>query len=197
LKKKNILPFLIIVTGIVFIGVGLTQFIDSKVQTNQSLKEAKAMVQPQPDKETESSQKPEGRLLPGQGETTGLLYIPAIDAELAIVEGTDPDDLEKGVGHYKDSYYPDENGQIVLSGHRDTVFRKLGELKLADILEVQMPYGNYQYEITHTKIVDADDASIITLQNDEEELILTTCYPFSFIGDAPDRYIIYAKRVDS
>jgi len=197
LKKKNILPFLIIVTGIVFIGVGLTQFIDSKVQTNQSLKEAKAMVQPQSDKETESSQKPEGRLLPGQGETTGLLYIPAIDAELAIVEGTDPDDLEKGVGHYKDSYYPDENGQIVLSGHRDTVFRKLGELKLADILEVQMPYGNYQYEITHTKIVDADDASIITLQNDEEELILTTCYPFSFIGDAPDRYIIYAKRVDS
>lgn len=197
MKKKNILPFLIIVTGIVFIGVGLTQFIDSKVQTNQSLKEAKAMVQPQPDKETESSQKPEGRLLPGQGETTGLLYIPAIDAELAIVEGTDPDDLEKGVGHYKDSYYPDENGQIVLSGHRDTVFRKLGELKLADILEVQMPYGNYQYEITHTKIVDADDASIITLQNDEEELILTTCYPFSFIGDAPDRYIIYAKRVDS
>lgn len=197
MKKKNILPFLIIVTGIVFIGVGLTQFIDSKVQTKQSLKEAKAMVQSQPDKETESSQKPEGRLLPGQGETTGLLYIPAIDAELAIVEGTDPDDLEKGVGHYKDSYYPDENGQIVLSGHRDTVFRKLGELKLADILEVQMPYGNYQYEITHTKIVDADDASIITLQNDEEELILTTCYPFSFIGDAPDRYIIYAKRVDS
>jgi len=60
-----------------------------------------------------------------------------------------------------------------------------------------MPYGSYQYEITHTKIVDADDTSIITLQNDEEELILTTCYPFSYIGDAPDRYIIYAKRVDS
>jgi len=197
LKRKNILPVLIIVTGIVFIGIGLTQFIGTKVQTNNSLKEAKAIVQHKSDNETGNLEKPEGRLLPGQGETTGLLYIPAINAELAIVEGTDPNDLEKGVGHYKDSYYPDENGQIVLSGHRDTVFRKLGELKLTDILEVQMPYGNYQYEITHTKIVDADDTSIITLQNDEEELILTTCYPFSYIGDAPDRYIIYAKRVDS
>ncbi len=45
------------------------------------------------------------------------------------MEGTDADDLEKGVGHYKDSYYPDENGQIVLSGHRDTVFRRTGELE--------------------------------------------------------------------
>ncbi|WP_404333250.1 class D sortase [Mesobacillus maritimus] len=177
--------------------MGLSQFINSKVQTIQSLKEAKAIVQPQSEDKAYLPTKPEGRLLPDEGETTGLLHIPKINAELAIVEGTDPDDLEKGVGHYKDSYYPDENGQIVLSGHRDTVFRKLGELKLADILEVQMSYGSYKYEITHTKIVDADDTSIITLQNDEEELILTTCYPFSYIGDAPDRYIIYAKRVDS
>jgi sortase A len=197
LKKKNILPFLIIAIGVVFIGIGLSQFIDSKVQTKQSLKEAKAIVHSHDENKVELPAKPEGRLLPDEGETTGLLYIPKINAELAIVEGTDPDDLEKGVGHFKDSYYPEENGQIILSGHRDTVFRKLGELKLADILEVQMPYGSYQYEITHTKIVDADDTSIITLQNDEEELILTTCYPFSYIGDAPDRYIIYAKRVDS
>ncbi|MBY0099074.1 class D sortase [Mesobacillus maritimus] len=197
MKKKNILPFLIIAIGVVFIGIGLSQFIDSKVQTKQSLKEAKAIVQSHDENEVELPAKPEGRLLPDEGETTGLLYIPKINAELAIVEGTDPDDLEKGVGHFKDSYYPEENGQIILSGHRDTVFRKLGELKLADILEVQMSYGSYQYEITHTKIVDADDTSIITLQNDEEELILTTCYPFSYIGDAPDRYIIYAKRVDS
>lgn len=187
------LPIIIIAIGIVFIGMGLKQFIETKVQTNQSLTEAKAIVQ----SDKEPIAKPVGRILPGQGETTGLLVIPKISAELAIVEGTDPDDLEKGVGHYKDSFYPEENGQIVLSGHRDTVFRKLGELKLSDILEVQMPYGNYQYEITHTKIVGAEDTSIITLQDEEEELILTTCYPFSYIGDAPDRYIIYAKRIDS
>ena len=115
---------------------------------------------------------------------------------MPIVEGTDPDELKEGVGHYKGSYYPNENGQIVLSGHRDTVFRKIGELEIGDTLEIQLPYGEFSYEIAHTKIVDADDTSIITLQNDNEELVLTTCYPFSYIGNAPDRYIIYAKKLE-
>ena len=130
------------------------------------------------------------------GETAGLLVIPRLNAELAIVEGTEPEELEKGVGHYRGSYYPDEGGQIVLSGHRDTVFRGLGQLELGDTLEVQMAYGNYVYKIIDTKIVSADDRSIITLQDKEEELILTTCYPFSYIGDAPDRYIIYAEKTE-
>lgn len=101
--------------------------------------------------------------------------------------------IEKGVGHYKGSYYPKQNGQIVLSGHRDTVFRRTGELELGDRLEVEVPYGRYAYEIIKTKIVDQDDTSIITLQNKKEELVLTTCYPFSYIRNAPQRYIIYAK----
>ena len=137
----------------------------------------------------------EGEFEPVNGEVSGLLEIPKINAELAIVEGTDPNDLEKGVGHYQCSFYADENGQIVLSGHRDTVFRRAGELELGDILTERIPYGNYHYEIVETWIVSADDTSIITLQDSEEELILTTCYPFSYIGGAPDRYIMYAKKV--
>lgn len=61
---------------------------------------------------------------------------------------------------------------------------------------MKMPNGEFGYEIMKTKIVRADDMSIITLQNSEEELILTTCYPFSYIGDAPDQYIIYAKKLN-
>jgi sortase A len=121
------------------------------------------------------------------------LTIPKINAELAIVEGTNSDDLKKGVGHYKGSYFPNDHGQIVLSGHRDTVFRHLGELKIGDTLEVSMPYGSFIYIITRTKIVDSNDTSIITLQHKQEELILSTCYPFYYVGNAPKRYIIYAK----
>ncbi|MEC0419705.1 class D sortase, partial [Bacillus subtilis] len=129
---------------------------------------------------------------PPTGDVSGLLTIPAIKAELPIVEGTDPNDLAKGVGHYKGSYYPEQNGQIVLSGHRDTVFRRAGELRKGDTLRVDTGYGGYDYIIKDMKIVSKDDNSIITLQHEKEELILTTCYPFSYIGDAPDRYIIYA-----
>ncbi|MGG3469666.1 class D sortase [Neobacillus pocheonensis] len=184
-------PLLIIFIGLILLGIGGWQYINGKYQTGASLKEAKKMVLEQPDNNAEAARK--NYTPPKVGDTAGLLVIPKIKAELAIVEGTDPDDLEKGVGHYKGSFYPSDNGQIVLSGHRDTVFRRLGDLKIGDTLKMQMPYGNYTYEITHTKIVKSDDTSIITLQHEKEELILTTCYPFRYVGNAPKRYIIYAK----
>ncbi|MBT2693101.1 class D sortase [Bacillus sp. ISL-55] len=188
MKLTKILAIGIVVSGVVILGIGLFQLWDIKRQEEISLEAAKELVQEDRPKANKEEFKPE------TGEASGLLVIPKINAELAIVEGTDADDLEKGVGHYKGSFYPEENGQIVLSGHRDTVFRKAGDLVLGDQLKMKMPYGDYTYEITGTKIVRADDTSIITLQNSEEELVLTTCYPFSYVGDAPDRYIIYAKR---
>ncbi|MDR7237441.1 class D sortase [Neobacillus drentensis] len=192
---KSKFPLLIILTGLILVGIGLWQFIDVKTQTRASLKEAKGLIADQPAKAPKKRDKSSPP--PEMGETVGLLAIPKIKAELAIVEGTDPDDLEKGVGHYKGAYYPGDQGQIVLSGHRDTVFRKLGELEIGDALKMEMPYGSYAYEIVDTKIVKSNDTSIITLQHEKEELILTTCYPFSYLGNAPKRYIIYAKLKNS
>ncbi|WP_374717458.1 class D sortase [Neobacillus sp.] len=192
LKK---VPLLLTLTGMIVIGLGLWQLIDSKIKTNTSLKEAKKIVIGQTEKQVMIKRPSKNMVgeVPKMGDTIGLLVIPRIKAELAIIEGTDPDELEKGVGHFKGSFFPGENGQIVLSGHRDTVFRRLGELKVGDLLNMQMSNGTFQYEITNMKIVDEDDRSIITLQNEKEELILTTCYPFHYIGNAPQRYIIYAK----
>lgn len=185
--KKN-LPILIIAAGLVLIGYGVWKVMDTSKKTEQTLEAAKlAIGHPQ--------KADRDRLKPKFGEAAGILEIPKIHAELPIVEGTDADDLEKGVGHYKGSYYPNDNGQIVLSGHRDTVFRRTGELKRGDRLKILLPYGSFSYKIEKTKIVDKNDTSIITLQHDKEELILTTCYPFSYIGNAPKRYIIYGKRV--
>jgi sortase A len=189
MKITKLLALTIILSGAFLLGIGFWQLWTIEKQEELSLNEAREFVSEERFKDME------GKFEPVNGEVSGLLEIPKINAELAIVEGTDPNDLEKGVGHYQGSFYPDENGQIVLSGHRDTVFRRAGELELGDILTVIMPYGNYHYEIVETRIVSADDTSIITLQDSEEELILTTCYPFSYIGDAPDRYIMYAKKV--
>lgn len=191
------LPLLIILAGLVVIGIGVWQIMETKFQGDTSLKEAKKIVA-QAESPTFDEELPKRNKKiepPNFGDTVGLLTIPKIKSELAIVEGTDPNDLKKGVGHYKGSYFPGENGQIVLSGHRDTVFRRLGELKPGDIFEVQLANGKFKYELTHTKIVDKDDRTIITLQNTQEELIVITCYPFRFVGDAPERYIIYAKPI--
>ncbi|MGM0949226.1 MAG: sortase SrtA [Bacillota bacterium] len=196
---KKVIPLVIIAAGLVIAGYGGLKLIDTHMKAEQTLKEAKlAAEKPRvASREKKSAVQAENKasFKPETGQASGILEIPKIKAELPIVEGTDADDLEKGVGHYKDSYYPDENGQIVLSGHRDTVFRRTGELEKGDRLRIFLSYGDFTYEIVKTKIVDKDDTSIITLQHKKEELILTTCYPFSYIGNAPKRYIIYGKRI--
>lgn len=199
MKGKTWFPVIIVLVGAVFLGIGIWQMANTKIKSAESLKKAEKVVQSgsqggtpggtQAGKDPQVSMKNSS---PGMGDAFGILSIPKIKANLAIVEGTNPDDLEKGVGHYKGSYFPGDQGQIVLSGHRDTVFRKLGELKIGDPLLVKIASGNHQYKITRTKIVDSDDKSIITLQNSKEELVLTTCYPFRYVGNAPKRYIIYA-----
>jgi sortase A len=189
------LSLLLIIGGLLFTGYGVWQIVETNVKTNQSLADAQAAIRSSEEKKMPSPSQ-EKRYETEIGDAVGILKIDRLNAEMPIVEGTDPDDLEKGVGHYKGSYYPNENGQIVLSGHRDTVFRKAGDLIIGDSLKILLPYGEFEYKIKSTKIVDADDMSIVTLQNEKEELILTTCYPFSFVGDAPERYIIYAEKVN-
>jgi sortase (surface protein transpeptidase) len=78
---------------------------------------------------------------PKMGETIGLLSIPSLKAELPIIHGTDEDNLEKGVGDYANSVLPGENDNSVLAGHRDTVFRKLGDLKIGDLLVTKTKAG--------------------------------------------------------
>jgi sortase A len=188
LKTKGLI-LLIIIFGIVLTGYSVSQIAFTEVKTRKTVETAKNILSQEPT----NNHAIEGNS--SESDIIGLLTLPAIEAELAIVKGTDPDDLEKGVGHYKGSYLPNQNGQIVLSGHRDTVFKRAGELEIGDEMIVATADGSFSYSIESTKIVDADDTSIITLQNQKEELILTTCYPFGYIGDAPQRYIIYAKRL--
>jgi sortase A len=133
---------------------------------------------------------------PQVGETIGTLYIPSINASLSIIHGTDEEELEKGVGHYKGSVLPGEADHSILSGHRDTVFRKLEDVVLEDLIIVTTSAGTFTYQVVDIYIVDKDDRSVIR-PTPEATLSLTTCYPFSFIGDAPDRYIIHAKLIDS
>ncbi|MBN8199949.1 MULTISPECIES: class D sortase [Bacillaceae] len=131
---------------------------------------------------------------PKKGEEMGVLSIPNISAHLPIFHGTDEDELEKGVGHYAGSVLPGEEDNSVLSGHRDTVFRKLGEVKIGDFLVVNTSAGEFTYKVRKIRIVDADDRTVI-VPKQRATLTVTTCYPFDFIGDAPQRYILVGDLV--
>jgi sortase A len=196
---------LLLSSAIIFIlaGGGLLLFslkeaADQSQQTEEALEAAKRTL-PIKEAALPSKERPvEDPITPSfkTGDIIGILEIPELKAELPIIEGTDEEELEKGVGHYAGTVFPGQKDQILLSGHRDTVFRKIGELKLGDELIVRMPYGDFTYEIIDSFIVDADDTTVIKPTAPEEILTLSTCYPFYFVGSAPDRYILTAKRVE-
>lgn len=128
---------------------------------------------------------------PGPGEDVGELYIPKLKATLPIYEGTNEDELDKGVGHYADSVLPGEKDNAVLSGHRDTVFRDLGKVGKGDILLVKTSAGEFKYKVNKVRIVDKDDLTVI-VPKPTATLTVSTCYPFDYIGAAPKRYILVA-----
>lgn len=194
----RLLSYVLMILGVGLLAFGGFQWYTTNSAQNEATVEAQAMIAERETKQAAEDFDPfaiASDFDPDIGETAGVLHIPRLQADLPIIEGTHEDELARGVGHYRGTAYPLQNEQIVLSGHRDTVFRRMGELEIGDHLVIQMEYGDFTYEITETKIVSADDRTII-VPHGEEVLTVTTCYPFNYIGYAPDRYIIYAYPVE-
>ncbi|WP_404996338.1 class D sortase [Caldifermentibacillus hisashii] len=189
----KILTGLLFTTGFILIGYALYHIWDGNNQVEKRMVEAKKIVE----QNNNDSQIDPSSLSYQKGETIGILKIPKLKKELPIIEGTDEEELEKGVGHYTGTAYPLQNDQIVLSGHRDTVFRNFGELETGDTFIVELEYGKFKYEIYEMDIVPADDTTVIRSTAPDEILTVTTCYPFHYIGNAPERAIFYAKPVST
>lgn len=166
-----------------------------QVKADDLPKEEKTPPQEEEKEEPAKSSEPLYTEMPAVGDNMGELIIPKLDAVLPIIHGTDEDELEKGVGHFAGSVMPGENDNTVLSGHRDTVFRRLGEVGKGDLLTVKTSAGEFTYKVKRVRIVDKDDRTVI-VPKPKATLTVTTCYPFNYIGDAPRRYILVADLVD-
>ena len=188
----RLFSFLLIITGFVFLAFGGYQLWSSSSQEKARLSEAHELLSTQNQVSKESKKEDIQNLQYEMGKTIGLLYIPKLDREIPIIEGTDEEERAQGVGHYYDTGLPGQNKQILLSGHRDTVFRNFDQLEHGDEFHVKMEYGTYIYQINDHEIVAADNTTVIDPSRKDEYLTVSTCYPFSMIGNAPDRYVLYA-----
>lgn len=188
---SKFLSYLFIIVGLGLLIYGGGKLIQSYINEGKRLEEARSFINEHM-KSNANQKESEIDLDFKKGETIGLLYIPRLDRELPIIEGTDEEELAVGVGHFTDTGFPGENKQILLSGHRDTVFRQFGELEHGDEFHIQMKHGTFIYEFQDFEIVSADNRTVIDPARKDEYLTISTCYPFSFIGSAPDRYVIYA-----
>ena len=147
------------------------------------------------------------RILPGdtgndspkgvaEGSLVGRIDIPRLDVSAIVFEGTSDDTLARGVGHLSGSAIPGERGNLVLAGHRDTFFHELRNIRQGDHVRVKAPDGVYQYMVDSTAIVQPNQVEVLR-PSDDATLTLITCYPFSYIGNAPERFIVRAHFTKS
>ena len=135
-------------------------------------------------------------VIPSWGSEFGHLRIPSIMVDIPIYHGDDTPQLAKGAGHYAGSKFPGEGGSIILAAHNSHgLFYTLPQIKIGDIIDVETIYGKYQYQVFNTTVADYRDEDAFPIQNDEEMLILYTCYPVDNIWYVNDRFIAYAKLV--
>ena len=136
------------------------------------------------------------RAVAGERRVLGRLEIPTLGVSTIVREGEDARTLQLAVGHIAGTALPGAGGNMGLAGHRDTFFRRLREIDRGDVIRLVAVDGVYTYVVDSTQIVDPDDLWVLD-PTDEPSLTLVTCYPFTYLGAAPERFIVRARLVPS
>jgi sortase A len=124
----------------------------------------------------------------------GRIVIPRLNLRAIVREGVGQDTLGLAAGHIPGTSLPGQPGNVGVAGHRDTLFRGLGSIRQNDLIQFETLDGRYLYEVASTQIVKPDNISVLKAQP-YSELTLVTCYPFNYVGSAPDRFIVKARQV--
>ena len=123
------------------------------------------------------------------------LHIHRLSVERIVLAGAYGRTLALGPSHVTSSALPGQDGTVILTGHRDTHFRFLKELRANDQVELTGTDGiTRRYGVATLQIMDSRRDAMTT--NDREELVLVTCFPFDAIRPGgPLRYVVRAERI--
>lgn len=129
-------------------------------------------------------------------ELIGRISIPRLKVRSIVEEGTEDATLRHAVGHVQGTALPGETGNVALAGHRDSFFRGLKDIQRDDKIRVETRERAYEYRVESLAIVGPDDVSVLNASGGKT-LTLVTCYPFSYVGNAPRRFIVRARQISS
>jgi sortase A len=145
----------------------------------------------------ERSAAPPDRTVPAPpGSLVGLLSVPRLGLSTAVVEGDDSKSLKLSAGHLPDTPWPWQPGNSAIAAHRDGRFRALRDIKVGDDVRLRTSRGELRYRVRELSIVEPDDLTVLA-PREKSSLTLITCYPFTYIGNAPKRFIVRAERLAS
>lgn len=129
-----------------------------------------------------------------EGGVIGEIDVPRLGIQTMVVEGDSNKILRRAVGHMPETPLPWESGNVALAGHRDSFFRPLRNVRSGDAITLKTVNGDFQYEVESTEVVPANDMHVLDASSGRT-LTLITCFPFYYIGSAPNRFIVRAREV--
>jgi sortase A len=130
-----------------------------------------------------------------EGEVVGEIEVARLGLNAIVVQGDSDDVLRHAVGHIPETALPGQSGNIALAGHRDTLFRPLRDIQVGDTITLKTRAGNHTYRVDATGVVPPTDVDVLQSRG-VNELTLITCFPFHYIGHAPNRFVVHAREVD-
>ena len=128
---------------------------------------------------------------PPTGSLIGRIEIPRLGVSAVVRAGSDAKTLRLAVGHIPGTALPGDGGNVGLAAHRDTFFRRLRDVRTGDDVRVTTTDGTYTYRVERTDIVNPTDVWVLD-PTERPVLTLVTCYPFTYVGSAPQRFIVRA-----
>ena len=131
-----------------------------------------------------------------EGDVIGEITVARLGLKAIIVQGDSPRILRRAVGHLSRTALPGEFGNVALAAHRDTFFHPLREIRPGDIVTLDIPGERFRYEVDSTLVVSPVESGVLQ-PSGGRELTLITCFPFGYVGPAPNRFVVHAREIGS
>lgn len=220
MSRRRLLSSLLVLAGIVLLGVAGLHYLRGNRAQSAGRREwekarAPAVVTATPDATAATAAPATPRENPGisgpaspamaassapaypHGKPVARLRIPSAEIDCIVFGGDDQATLEKGPGHVPGTEMPGEETSrknCVITAHRDSHFRRLGWLRKGHRIELETPAGETLYRVVSREIVKPDAVRVLQ-PTKNPRLTLITCYPFNYIGTAPERLVVVAEPV--
>jgi sortase A len=196
--------------GVVFLGIYCTHIVAEEAKRNTDLAAFKAtLTEParaaelpadRTDPTPEQALWSEGRIEAFEksisqptSDVLGILAIPRLDLEVPVYDGASDLHMDRGAARIEGTAMPGEPGNLGVAGHRDGYFRVLKDIELGDQIKITTAQGQESYVVLELRIVEPTAIEVLD-PTDQQSITLVTCYPFYFVGHAPERFIVRAVR---
>jgi sortase A len=181
--------------GVVLLGIYLRNYAQAEAYQSVQSSRLESALQESPSPGGAAHAAPVIAAEPDAKGMIGRIEIPRLKISAIIAECIDTATLKRAVGHIPLTRLPGQVGNVGLAAHRDGFFRGLGDVRKNDLIRIVTPQGTYSYHVEWGEVMDPHRVDVLD-STSERWITLVTCYPFHWIGKAPQRFIVRAEQFE-